>query len=177
MDKINNFFKSNIASSVCLLILGLVLLIKPDTVISVIAYIIGAILIVLSISNLIRYFKEKENGMYLGLGIIFLIGAIFVIFKYEMIVSIIPFILGIFVIINSSLKIPYVVELKSMKNDKYIILLISTVLSMLIGLFLIFNPFTSTLTITRIIGIFVTVYSIIDIYQTLLVKKELKKLV
>jgi len=177
MDKINNFFKSTIATSICLLILGLVFLIKPDTVISVIAYIIGAILIVLAVNNLLKYVKEKENGMYLGLGIIFLIGAIFVIFKYEMIVSIIPFILGIFVIINSSLKVPYVIELKMMKNDKYIVLLISTILSLAIGLFLIFNPFTSTLTITRIIGFFLILYSGIDIYQTILVKKELKKLV
>lgn len=177
MDKINDFLKTNIASSIFLLILGLILLIKPDTVISVIAYIIGFMLLIFSISNFLRYFKEKDNGIYLGFAILLLVASLFIIFKYEMIVSIIPFILGVFVIINSSLKIPYILELKTINNNKYINLLVSTILSIIIGLFLIFNPFSSTLTITRIIGIFIIIYSIIDIYETMLVKKELKKLV
>lgn len=177
MDKINDFLKTNIASSIFLLILGLILLIKPDTVISVIAYIIGFMLLIFSISNFLRYFKEKDNGIYLGFAILLLVASLFIIFKYEMIVSIIPFILGVFVIINSSLKVPYILELKTINNNKYINLLVSTILSIIIGLFLIFNPFSSTLTITRIIGIFIIIYSIIDIYETMLVKKELKKLV
>lgn len=177
MNKISNFLKTNIISSIFLLILGLIFLIKPDTVISVIAYIMGFMLLIFSISNFLRYFRKKDNGIYLGIAILLLVASMFIIFKYEMIISIIPFILGIFVITNCSLKVPYILELKTINNNKYINLLISTILSVIIGLFLIFNPFSSTLTITRIIGVFVIIYSIIDIYETILVKKELKRIV
>ena len=55
-------------------------------------------------------------------------------------------------------------------------MLVTVIIGFICGLFLVFNPFSSTLTITRIIGIFMIIHSIVDMYQTNLIKKEVKKI-
>ena len=60
MEKINQFFKSNIFSSVLLFILGFILTIKPDTVISIIAYAVAVILLAVGINAIIKYFFHKN---------------------------------------------------------------------------------------------------------------------
>ena len=76
------------------------------------------------------------------------------------------------IIINSALKIEYVLKMKRDNNPKYLNVLVTVIISFICGLFLIFNPFSSTLTITRIIGLLIMIYSGLDIYQTHLLKKE-----
>ena len=100
-----------------------------------------------------------------------------VFFKYEMVVSFIPFLIGLYIIINSALRIEYIFRLKSENNPKYMNMLVTVILSFICGLFLVFNPFSSTLTITRMGGIFIMIYSIMDIYQTHVLRKEIENFI
>lgn len=172
MKQINEFFRTNMFSSVLLLILGIILTIKPDTVISIICYGLAIILLAVGINAIIKYIQDKNMNFNLFGGIISVTASMFLFFRYETIVSFIPFILGLYIIINSALKVEYIFILKNENNPKYMHVLVTVIISFICGIFLVFNPFTSTLTITRIIGIFIIIYSILDIYQTHLLKKE-----
>lgn len=172
MEKINEFFKTNMFSSVLLLVLGIILTVKPNIVISLICYGTATVLLVVGINAIIKYIQNRNVNFNLFGGIIFITVAFFLFFRYETVVSFIPFILGIYIIINSALKIEYIFVLKNNNNQKYINVLVTVIISLICGLFLVFNPFTSTLTITRIIGLFIIIYSILDIYQTHLLKRE-----
>lgn len=177
MKKINEFFRTNIFSSILLFILGFVLTIKPDMVISIIAYSVAIILLAVGINAIIKYVQDNCQRYNLFGGIISIISSLFLFFKYEMVVSFIPFLLGIYIIINSSLRIEYIFRLKNNNNPKYINMLVTVILSFICGLFLVFNPFSSTLTITRIIGIFIMIYSLMDIYQTQVLRKEIENFI
>ena len=177
MEKINEFFKSNIFSSVLLMILGFILAIKPNTVISIMAYIVAIILFAMGINAIIKYIQDHNQTFNLFGGIISITASAFLFFRYETVISVIPFILGLYIIFNSSLKIEYILRMKNNNNPKYLNVLVTVIISFICGLFLVFNPFTSTLTITRIIGILIMVYSGIDIYQTHLLKKEIENFI
>lgn len=177
MEKINQFFKSNIFSSVLLFILGFILTIKPDTVISIIAYAVAIILLAVGINAIIKYIQDNNQRYNLFGGIISLTASIFLFFKYEMVISFIPFFIGLYIIINSALRIEYIFRLKNENNPKYINMLVTVVLSFVCGLFLVFNPFSSTLTITRIVGIFIMIYSVMDIYQSYVLRKEIENFI
>ena len=177
MQRVNEIIKTNIFSSVLLAILGFILVIKPDTVLSIIAYATAVILLAVGINAIIRYVQDHNQTFNLFGGIISLIASIFLFFRYETVVSFIPFILGIYIVISSSLKLEYVFRMKNENNPKYLNILCSIIVSLICGIFLIFNPFSSTLVITRVIGILIMIYSILDIYQTHLLKKEIKNFI
>lgn len=177
MQRINEFFKSNIFSSVLLMILGFILAIKPNTVISIIAYAVAIILLAMGINAIIKYIQDHNQAFNLFGGIISITFSVFLFFRYETIISFIPFILGIYIIINNALKIEYILRMKSSHNPKYLNVLVTVIINFICGLFLVFNPFSSTLTITRIIGILIVIYSILDIYQSYVLKKEIENFI
>ena len=156
MEKINEFFKSNIFSSILLFILGFILTIKPDTVISIIAYAVAIILLAVGLNAIIKYVQDNNQRYNLFGGIISLTASVFLFFKYEMVVSFIPFLIGLYIIINSALRIEYIFRLKSENNPKYMNMLVTVILSFICGLFLVFNPFSSTLKIIKIVKFILT---------------------
>ena len=87
----------------------------------------------------------------------------------------IPIVIGIGIIINSCNKLQYAIQLKSNENDLWKSTMIISIISTLCGIILIFNPFQAAVGITRIVGIFIVIYSILDIISTITIKRNVKK--
>ena len=104
----------------------------------------------------------------------FILGII-VISNPKAIASIIPFVLGVLIVINSTAKIDYSFRLKKNKNTLWISTLVVALIALVCGVLLIFNPFAGAEFITKIIGIILLVYAILDIISTIRISKELKE--
>ena len=90
--------------------------------------------------------------------------------------SIIPFVLGIIIIINSSTKLNYALQLKKQDHNLWKSTLLVSLLTTICGLVLIFNPFQAASLITRIVGIIILIYAILDIVSSLTIRKNINKI-
>jgi len=173
--EIKKFIWPSIISSLVLLALGLLLFFKSAVTLMSISYVIGSILLALGVIAIIRFItKDKDifNQLNIVYGIISILGGIFFIKEPEVIGSIMPVVLGIGIIISSSLKIQQALVLKNLGSRYFIGSLITALLCLICGVLLLFNPFKTAEIITKIIGLFLIIYAVFDILNTFFLKKS-----
>ncbi len=177
-NKIKRTFNTNLVISFFFVVIGLFLFIKPDTTISVISYSIGGILLASGLYSCYKYFSVQSIGnvfnFELVYGVLLSLGGIFLIFNPHALASLFPIILGLWIIVNSVTKFQYALVLKRVKNEDWVYTCLISVLTLIWGIVLLYNPFESALLITQIIGIFIIVYAVLDIVDNFIIRKNLK---
>ena len=124
--------------------------------------------------------KNERNELDIVYGIGMVVLGIIVISNPKGVASIIPFILGIIIILSSSAKLQYSLELRKVGNPLWKSTMILSLITLLFGLLLIFNPFKGAELITKVVGILLFLYGIIDIISTIRIKKtveDIKKVI
>lgn len=179
--KIKSFIlKSSIINSILLLIFGLLLILQSEVTIVTISYIIGGILVALGAIEILKFIKNingvEKGSIDIVYGIVCVVMGIIVIKSPQAIASIIPFIIGIIIIINSATKLQYSLELRKNENDLWLSTLILSIVMTICGVVLVFNPFKGAVFITRIVGAFILVYSVLDLISTLVIKNTYTKI-
>ena len=179
MEKLmKKFFRSSLITSLFLIALGLLLIFQSDAVIYSISYIIGGILIALGVLGIIKFVqgtnKEQQTELDIVYGILSVILGIVVIKNPQAIASIIPTILGISIVINSATKLQYAFELKANGNNLWKSTMVISIISTLCGIVLIFNPFKALTSFTKIVGIFIVIYAVLDMISTFTIKRNVK---
>ena len=167
----------SIISSLVLLVLGLLLFFKSSATLVSISYTIGAVLFALGIIAIVRFLRNNKmdvfNQLNIVYGIICILSGVFFIKEPEFIASVMPVVLGIVIIISSSLKIQQSFVLRNMKSKYFMGSFITALLSLICGVILLFNPFASAVLLTKVIGIFLILYAVFDIINTIFVKKSM----
>ncbi len=176
-EMVNVFVKSTIITSLFLLALGILLIVKSEATIMMVSYVIGAVLIALGVLAIINFLKSKSELYHLDIvyGIVSIILGVLVIENPKVIGSIIPFVVGVGILINSGTKLKYALDLKENNEEVWKYTLIIAIISALLGVLLIFNPFKASSLLVQVIGIVICVYALLDIVSTLLLKKRFNK--
>lgn len=173
----NKIFTTSILTSIVFIALGVFLLVRPGTTIRIISYTLGTIIILLGSISFGKYFSGKTRGVDFNLiyGSLCTIMGLVIILNPNALATLIPFILGFWIVINSIIKIQYSLNLREHNSNAYISTLIIGILTLLWGLILVFNPFSGAIAITQMIGIFIIVYSILDLIESTLLHRNIKK--
>lgn len=161
----------NLSKTLILGLVGLVLLLIPGTLNKIIGILIGAALLIAGVLAIIKYTKEKEEGSNLNLvsGILYsVLGVIIIIYPYS-IINLVTICLGVYLVINGLLKLKLAFNLKNV-TDKWIGTLIMSIITVILGILLIFNPFAG-ITITKLAGAFLVVVAIFDLIDTYIIEK------
>ena len=177
MEKImKSLVKSSYITSSILILLGLVLVVKSEETLKVISYLVGGVLITLGIVAFIKFFKNSEKNVPdnfdIIYGIVTIVFGIFVIFNDKLVASIIPFALGAWILFKSAFKVAYGFELKGKNNPIWKTTLITSGISALVGIIILFNPFKTASIVFMLIGIALIAYGIMDIISTYQLKKN-----
>lgn len=174
------FFRSSLITSILLLVLGGLLIFESEATIISISYILGGSIIALGILAITRFIRDSKTGNNSELdilyGIVTTILGVIVISHPKALASIVPFVLGICIVVSSSTKLQYAFELKRDQNELWVMTMIVALLSTLCGVVLIFNPFKGATMFTQIVGAFIIVYAILDIVSTLTIKRNVKNI-
>lgn len=176
VDIIKNSYKISLIYSFIFFLIGLLLFIDPEGFVIMVSYMISLSLIIAGINNLIRYSKDKTGyaGATLTIAIILLLLGFFLVMKPTFIASIIPLVIGVCLTVSSLEKL---ISLKYLSNEydrKYKVSTILGVITLISGILLIFNPFEGTLLVTRIIGMVMITFSVIDIIDKIKLKKGVR---
>ncbi len=128
------------------IVLGMVLMIWPDMSSGVICWILGAGGVLCGLYYFFGVWQSYRQGMpfqaNLVLGVIFLALGIFCISSPKIVLSILPFLLGAVLLINGATKVPRCIEMKKFNFMYWWLELIFAVVTTVLGVVLIFNPFS-----------------------------------
>lgn len=162
----------SLISAILFLILGIILIPNPDSIIKFVAYILGAIFVILGGAKIFTYIKHKEenpnNYTNLGLGIAFAVLGIVTMFCSAVIALMIRVIMGGWLLYSGIIKLILAFKLKEANLNNWYIPLIGSILMIICGLY--------TVIVENIIikggGIVLVIYSVIEIVQYIIIPKD-----
>ena len=176
IKEINVSIVVSILSAIVYIVFGVIMILNPHIAINVIATSLGIIIGLIGLAFILKYLLDKNKYEYSGfgftVGVIFLILALLLFFKFEQLAMLIPIVLGILIIINGAKKTEYIIALRKKVNSNWLMLLVLGLVEIVLGIVLIFNPFESSL---ALIGIFIIAYSVVDIIECVMLKMEIGK--
>ena len=152
------------------ILMGILMMIYPSSILNTICYIIAVIFLLLAIRYLLEYRKRDLINDFYKYELVVVI--IFV--KKDFVISIIPFIVGIIIVISGIMKIENALDLKRM-DSHWVFLLIVAIVNVLLGIVILINPQNTAVFVTRITGIILTYSGVVDLITTLTVSGKIRR--
>lgn len=169
--KIKNLSIITIISSA---VMGIVLLARPGETLYVVSMICGITMIALGVGALISFFVKDRNMLLIILAVISVIMGIIVCVKYKSIVSILLFLFGLFILISGIVDLITSIDVKRYGFGDWIVSFLMSLVTAVLGLLIVVNPFSSSLAVIRLLGISLLVYAVLDLIAFIQVKKVAK---
>lgn len=168
------------ASSLAYILIGLALLIWPELSLKVVCYLFGAVILLKGISSIWNYLRSEARFFFSYFSLTFGILAValggFLLFKPEMVVSVLPILVGLFVIFDGLVRFQSAFELKRAGHSSWWSFLLLALLSALLGGLMIFNPFASVQVLVMAIGVILIIEGAINLISSLYAGAMLKSL-
>ncbi len=171
-----------ILMSVLYLALGIFLLMVPGTALNVVCYALGAVVLACAVVQLVRYFAVErgifQSQLTLISGLVCLGLGAFLIIRSDIVVRILPIVFGLFVIFDSLGRIQNALELRRCNYDSWKGFLLLAVLSIVLGVVMILNPFGTMETLVMAIGVILIIEGALNLlsalYTVIAVKRFIK---
>lgn len=175
---IDKMFFNEMVGSVVFAILGVIIAVKTEMTNKVVGILIGICFVLFGLYYIYMTFEKNKMKLFhynYIFGILSILLGIFIIFNPFTLLNFLNLSLGIWFIMESINKFIYFIYLKKEKTPMNNVLLTSSILLMVLGILLLFNPFT-TIIITRTIGVFIILYNVINLNDLVLLRKRSKKI-
>ena len=171
-----------IVMSVLYLALGIFLLMVPGTALNVVCYALGGVVLLGAVIQLVRYFLVErgifQSQLTLISGLVCLALGGFLILRSDIVVRILPIVFGLFVIFDSLGRIQNALELRRCEYPSWKSFLLLAVLSIVLGVIMIVDPFGTMETLVMAIGVILIVEGSLNLlsalYTVIAVKRFLK---
>lgn len=176
--KVSDFLKSEIISSVFYLAFGLCLILIPDQTVNIICKIVfGLIMIASGIYHIVIYTAEKEKATILDLftGVIVMVLGIFLFFTPQIVIRILPYLLGAFVLVDSIWKIKGSYRLKKAQRGRWKIIFWGCLVFIALGVSMLFYSFMSVTQMLLFSGIILTADGAADIVFLIMIRLGMRK--
>lgn len=178
-EKFKKMMSTSIASAILWLIAGLIMLFMPSLTNKIIGIIIGALFLLNGTNMIYKYIKRDGAKLYsfnLVFGIILSVLGLVIILAPFSVSSFITVCLGLYLIVTGANKITYGVWFKIGNDPVWLITVVIGAMYVLFGILVLLNPF-SALTITKLVGAFLIISSVLEITDTLLLRKRSEEIV
>ncbi len=165
-----------ILSAALYMVLGLILLIFPATTARTICYLIAGIAIVTGLVNLVVYFARNITRNYYRndfvTGLMLMVLGIFVIYKVDLVIALVPFIIGLCIIVSGLFKLQGALDVQRMGGNAVLILGLAVV-NVVIGILMVINPFDSAMLLYRLLGAGLLFSGLTDLASTLYLSSKM----
>lgn len=143
-ERIAKIFKGQIISSIIYILLGLCLVLMPVGTVYVICKVMfGIVLILTGCYHVVIYLMEKRNATVMDMfsGVILVVFGGFLFFNPQIVMKLLPILLGAFLLIDSIWSLQGAFRLKKRQRGMWKVLLIGSLAFIGLGAALIVNPF------------------------------------
>lgn len=180
MKEVKQFSKSYIFISALYVVLGVALLAWPMMSVKMICYGLAVAMIVIGISYGIMYFtKDSLEGflqMDLVIGIVCLAFGIFILLNPTFLSSVLPFAMGIILLLGAIVKIQSAFNMKKLRLKKWYLILICALVIGVLGAVLLWNPFEEEKYMILYIGICLILDGLTNLISLICIQTRLRKL-
>ena len=168
--------------SILYLGLGIFLLLVPGTAMNIVCYALGGVVLACAAVQLVRYFAVErgvfQSQLTLISGLVCLGLGAFLIIRSDIVVRILPIVFGLFVVFDSLGRIQNALELRKCQYPSWKGFLLLAVLSIVLGIVMILDPFGTMETLVMAIGVILIVEGALNLlsalYTVIAVKRFLK---
>ena len=178
-EKINNFLKGQIVTSIIYIALGACLVFMPVSTVNVICkFVFGILLILVGLYHILIYVAEKLNSTIFDLfsgGVLMVLG-IFLFMNPQIVVKLLPILLGTFILVDSIWTLKGSLKLKKRGAGSWKFLLMGSVIFIGLGISLVVNPFTMVKYTVIFAGWIFLCNGVIDLIYLILLRKGLKEI-
>ena len=160
---------TDIVISVLFVILGVLLIVKPSEMMSVISILLGMVLFIIGFLKLVDYFTSKDKEDYLlTFALVAAFLGVIVLFCSDVITGIFRAALGIWIIISGIRNFQTTLVWKEVKSGLWTVTLLCAMLMIIAGIVIL----VSTTLAFRIVGIVIVIYAVLDIIaRSIFIKK------
>ena len=144
--------------SIAYIVIGMMLLIMPQTSLLWICYAFGAVV-----------FMLVGGVITAGLGI-------FTLAKPQVVASFLPIVFGIFIVVDGLSRIGSAIDLAKRKGQKWWVLLLLSIVSVALGILLVLHPFGAAVSVVMVCGILLIVEGAMNLGCILYAAMELRTL-
>lgn len=169
--KIKNLSLITIAAG---FIIGIVLLVRPDETVQFISILCGVTVVMLGIGAWISYFTKFKSTILAILGTLAVIAGIILCVRYRSIVSAVIFLFGVFVLVGGIVDLISAIDAKRNDLKSWIVSVIMSAVTIILGLIVIINPFDSVMVLTQLLGAGLIVYAVMDLISFIQIRKIVK---
>lgn len=166
-------------TAVLYILLGIVSLVIPETMERALGYLIGGTLIVGGAVSMICYLLRDAHQNYYHNdflhGLIGIAAGILVLNKVNLLIALIPFLLGIMILISGCSKLQDVIDMKRMGYGNWILMLVFAVINVCFGILLMCNPFESAILLFRLLGAGLIFSGVTDCVTTVYFAEKIRK--
>ena len=166
--------------SIAYIVIGMMLLIIPQTSLLWICYAFGAVVLITGIVCLIQYARLRGTGftapfMLVG-GVITAGLGVFTLAKPQVVASFLPIVFGIFIVVDGLSRIGSAIDLAKRKGQKWWVLLLLSIVSVALGILLVLHPFGAAVSVVMVCGILLIVEGAMNLGCILYAAMELRTL-
>lgn len=178
-EKINNILKGEIISSVFYVLLGLCLILIPTQTVDVICKVVfGLILIGVGIYHIYIYIRGKVSATIMDLlsGVVVFVLGVFLFMTPSIVIKLLPWMLGAFVLVDSLWKFKGTFLLKKGGQKSWSALLIGSLIFIALGIVILFGRFPKIMTLLIFSGWVLVCDGVVDIILFIVMKLGLRKI-
>lgn len=174
--------KTNAAfNAILYIILGGLLAVYPGVAADLLCYILGGVLLLCGLIDILLFLIRRDGSIYsavrMVIGIILAAVGIWVMFQPKLIFSVVPWIVGALIVIHALQDLRYAFQMMKNHAPRWIGALLVAVITLGLGVVLITSAFETAMLAVRIIGIFLLVDGLSDLWLALQVRKMNQKLI
>ncbi len=160
-----------ILMSILYIALGVFLLAVPGTALNIVCYALGGVVLACAAVQLIRYFTT-EHGLFqsqltLISGVVCLALGAFLIIRSDIVIKILPIVFGLFVIFDSLGRVQNALELRRCDYGSWKGFLLLALLSIVLGVIMIIDPFGAVETLVMAIGVILILEGALNLLSAL----------
>jgi len=161
---------SSIPVAILTAVLGLVLLIWPSLSSTVICVGLSVALLAFGVYRIISYFRQKPQNFLekhdFSTGIMLVAVALFILINPDLIISLLPVLLGLLLIMGGARETQIAIDLHRLQEGRWLAPLIAAFVQVVLGLLILWNPFETAMVLMQFIGVSVLLESISQIVFT-----------
>lgn len=177
-EYIKKYEKNSILINIIMIVVSVLLILNPAGILNIVMLVFGIGVFIDGIFHIVSYFlTEKEARIFSGNlfeGVLSTVAGILILCNKSLLISMIPIVIGIWILIKSIMKLQLAFNFKSADSKKWIPLLVSSIISILLGFLIILNPFSAAYTVTIIAGVVLLVFAIYDLIESIAILRTIK---
>lgn len=167
-----------IVISICMLVLGVLVLIWPKISAVVVCYLLGAFCIGAGIYEIVRYFQLGFAGLLfqhdLIWGIFSILAGILLLIHPLGAAAFLPIVAGIYIVMGSIFDIQMSVEMRGLGISSWPLSLVLGIVGIIAAFFLILNPFDGITALMILVGISLIIGSVQSLYTVHCISSAVK---